>query len=51
MQTVTWPIVVVELAANDLPLAANVERARQRERDRKRRGPVWSQPVSPVTTA
>jgi hypothetical protein len=51
MQTFSRPIIVVEVAANDVPVSTNVERARLRERDRKLRGPVWSQARGFVTPA
>ena len=35
---------VVVLAANDLPEAPTTERARERTRARRLRGPVWSSP-------
>jgi hypothetical protein len=43
---------VVVPAANDLPAHAAIERARRRERDRRPRGPIWSEPRRlPFTTA
>ena len=43
---------IVPPAANDLPFVASVERARRPQRDRRPRGPIWSEPVArPFTTA
>jgi hypothetical protein len=35
---------VVALAANDLPAVPATERARERTRERRLRGPAWSSP-------
>jgi hypothetical protein len=46
MKPISLPLVsVVAPAANDLPLSALThERARLRERNRRLRGPIWSEP-------
>ena len=42
---------LVAPAANDLPEPKNVERARERTRERRLRGPNWSAPVREVKSA
>lgn len=44
-------VTVVPAAANDLPSVASVERARRPERDRRLRGPIWSEPPRRVVIA
>ncbi len=52
MQPISFPTVtVVPPAANDLPAVASVERARRPQRDRRLRGPIWSEPVRQVIFA
>jgi hypothetical protein len=52
MKPIALPfITVVEPSANDLPLIATSERARRRERDRRLRGPIWSEPERSLVPA
>lgn len=37
--------ILLAVAANDLPLIPPSERARERTRERRLRGPVWSTPT------
>ncbi len=49
MQPVT--IALVPEAANDLPAPVSAARARRPERDRRLRGPIWSEPQRQVISA
>jgi hypothetical protein len=52
MHPTSFPTVtMVAPAANDLPLVASVERARRPQRDRRPRGPAWSEPSRARTSA
>jgi hypothetical protein len=51
MHTISFTtMTVVAPAANDLPFVASVARARRPERDRRPRGPIWSEPRARPST-
>jgi hypothetical protein len=52
MKPIALPLItIVEPSANDLPLSTTSERARRRERDRRLRGPIWSEPERSIVPA